>query len=40
MTERSSFALTNDALYRPIGAMPNDGVIARAARGAQWLGLD
>ena len=32
MTERSSFALTNDALYHPIGAMPNDGVIARAAR--------
>ena len=32
MTDRSSFALTNDALYRPVGAMPNDDVIARAAR--------
>ena len=32
MTDRSSFALTNDALYRPVGVMPNDDVIARAAR--------
>ena len=32
MTDRSSFSLTNDALYRPVGAMPNDDVIARAAR--------
>ena len=32
MTHRSSFSMTNDALYRPVGAMPSDGVIARAAR--------
>lgn len=32
MTHRSSFSMTNDALYRPVGSMPSDGVIARAAR--------
>ena len=33
MTDRSSFSLTNDALYRPVGATQNDDVIALAARG-------
>ena len=32
MTHRSSFSMTNDALYRPVGAWPNDDVVARAAR--------
>lgn len=32
MTHRSSFSMTNDALYRPVGARPGDDVIARAAR--------
>ena len=32
MTHRSSFSMTNDALYRPVGARPRDDVIARAAR--------
>ncbi len=32
MTHRSSFSMTNDALYRPVGARPSDDVVARAAR--------
>ena len=32
MTHRSSFSMTNDALYRAVGARPRDDVIARAAR--------
>lgn len=32
MTHRSSFSMTNDALYQPVGAMPNDDVLARAER--------
>ena len=32
MTHRSSFSMTNDALYHPVGAMPSDAVITRAER--------